>query len=267
LGVASSRAVQPQASVWLAERSEPARRTAPAGLDRARIVAAAVRLLDSEGLDRFSMRRLAAELGVSAMSVYWYVDNKDDLLELALDAVSGEARLPDLAAGNDWRDDIRQLATEFRRVLVAHPWAPRLMGEYLNVGPNAVAFSRTALLVMDRSGIPRTLAPGALAATHQFALGFATVEGRWIELCREAGLNQDELFRTITDSLVGRPGFEEGETIMRDRVSTGVAEVRERDFAFALDCVIAGIDAMARRWRAEHGAPPDGTPEGESGTS
>lgn len=56
-------------------------------------------MLDAEGLAKFSMRRLAAELNVTAMSVYWYVDTKDDLLELALDAVFGELELPDAESG------------------------------------------------------------------------------------------------------------------------------------------------------------------------
>ncbi len=71
-------------SVWLEERTESRRRATGSGqtegLDREKITAAAVRLLDTEGLAKFSMRRLAARLGVTAMSVYWYVDRKDDLL-------------------------------------------------------------------------------------------------------------------------------------------------------------------------------------------
>ena len=55
-------------------------------------MATSVRLLDEEGLAKFSMRRLAAELNVTAMSVYWYVDTKDDIFELALDAVFGEVK-------------------------------------------------------------------------------------------------------------------------------------------------------------------------------
>src|SRR5689334_13654670 len=83
-------------SVWLKDKPHRGGRTGqPSGLDRARITGASVRLLDTDGLARFSMRRLAAELNVTAMSLYWYVDTKDDLLELALDAANGELRLPD----------------------------------------------------------------------------------------------------------------------------------------------------------------------------
>ncbi len=65
-----------------------------------------MRLLDAEGLAGFSMRRLAAELNVTAMSVYWYVDTKDDLLELALDRAFGELELPDPEDDADWREQL-----------------------------------------------------------------------------------------------------------------------------------------------------------------
>lgn len=90
---AADRAKDPaRTSVWLNHRppSRARKSDQPAGLDRDRITAASVRLLDAEGLAKFSMRRLAAELNVTAMSLYWYVDTKDDLLELALDSVYSE---------------------------------------------------------------------------------------------------------------------------------------------------------------------------------
>lgn len=243
----ATRGIQPQASVWLAAPAQPVARKATPGLDRDRIVAAAMRLLDAEGLAKFSMRRLAAELGVSAMSVYWYVANKDDLLELALDAVSGELDLPSLDDENDWRDDLRHIAAEYRRVLVAHPWTSRLIGEYLNIGPNSLQLSFVAQQVMARTGLPRELVPGALSTLFQFVYGFGTVEGRWGERCREAGMTQDEFYRSVMKVAEGRREFEDQRGIMEQRTSVGIERAREREFAFALDCVISGIEVMAGR--------------------
>src|ERR1051325_2947324 len=106
-------------SVWLEGKVRRGGRGGgqPSGLDRDRITRATVRLLDAEGLDKFSMRRLAAELNVTAMSVYWYVDTKDDLLELALDAVFGGLDLPDPDVDEDWRDQLRTLARAYRALL------------------------------------------------------------------------------------------------------------------------------------------------------
>ncbi|MFF3767292.1 TetR/AcrR family transcriptional regulator C-terminal domain-containing protein [Streptomyces sp. NPDC001922] len=242
-------------SVWLEGRPAPSRRSEqPAGLDRDKIVAATVRLLDAEGLAKFSMRRLAAELGVTAMSVYWYVDTKDDLLELALDAVTGEMRLPEEGDG-DWRDRLRRLAAEYRRLLVTHVWVSPLMGAYLNVGPNAMAFSTAAQEVLRTSGLAPEQLPGALSLVYQFVYGFGTIEGRFAARCREAGISQDDFFRQVMGTIEDRPEFGRSVDIMEARGGDSVAEMRARDFDFALDCAIAGIEAMRRR------APGEGAGE------
>lgn len=132
-------------SVWLEGKVRRGGRGGqPSGLDRERITEVTVRLLDAEGLAKFSMRRLAAELNVTAMSVYWYVDTKDDLLELALDAAFGELTLPDPDGDEDWRDQLRALAREYRTLLVRHPWLSPLAGTFLNIGPNSLAFSSSS---------------------------------------------------------------------------------------------------------------------------
>ncbi|MFD3550922.1 TetR/AcrR family transcriptional regulator [Streptomyces goshikiensis] len=175
-------------SVWLAVRpAAPARRRseAPSGLDRERITAATVRLLDAEGLGRFSMRRLAAELGVTAMSLYWYVDTKHDLLELALDRALGELVLPaapepDPEAGNEavagtgpaaWPGRLRVLACGYRKLLVAHPWVAPLTAAYPNIGPHARAFDAALQRLLDATGLADTGRTGAHLAVSYFLHG------------------------------------------------------------------------------------------------
>ncbi|MFD0167414.1 TetR/AcrR family transcriptional regulator [Streptomyces decoyicus] len=240
-------------SVWLTERP-PLKRKAeqPAGLDLDKIVAATVRLLDAEGLSKFSMRRLAAELGVTAMSVYWYVDTKDDLLELAVDAVAGEMALPDESdAGADWRDQLRMLAVGYRDMLLGHPWAARLLGEFINIGPHSTAFSNATQRVMRRSGLEADQASGALASLFHFVYGFSTIRATHEARCRAADMSLDDYFEQVVAALSDRPEFAE-----MLEPSTRVGEVRrgrsvvamlDRDFAFALDLQIAGIEAMRDR--------------------
>lgn len=252
--MASSRAGNPRTSVWLAGKTAPKRKSEGpgGGLDRRRIVATTVRLLDAEGLAKFSMRRLAAELGVTAMSVYWYVENKDDLLELALDEVCAEMAVPDPAdEGADWRDQLRQLAAEYRTMLVGHPWVAQLVGQYLNIGPHSMAFSETALLVMRRSGLRQEAMSGALNAVFQFVYGFSTIEGLYRDRCRAAGLSEDEYLKQVTDMVSAGPEFtetyQEAAGMVQARAADSVAAMRERDFAFALDTVIAGLETMRDR--------------------
>lgn len=253
-----SNTSRPRPSVWLAGCSTSRRKAEqPAGLDREKIIAATVRLLDAEGMARFSMRRLAAELGVTAMSVYWYVDTKNDLLELALDEVNGEMVLPPEGQVDadgievDWRVQLRQLAAEYRKILVQHPWVSQLAGEYLNIGPNARAFSTAAQRVIRRSGVPEEGMTGALNVVFQFVYGFGTIEGRFALRCREAGISQDDYFFEVMNTIEARPDLEESfgnsSRIMRARGGKTVEEMRERDFTFAMEMVIAGLEVMRDR--------------------
>ncbi|MFE1825692.1 TetR/AcrR family transcriptional regulator [Streptomyces yangpuensis] len=199
-------------SVWLVARpATPARRRteAPSGLDRERITAATARLLDADGLTRFSMRRLAAGLGVTAMSLYWYVDTKHDLLELALDRVLGEQALPagpygsggpSGAGGAGWQDGLGDLARGYRRVLADHPWVAPLSAAYPNIGPHARAFDAALQRLMDATGLVDAARTGAHLAVRQFLHG-----------CGGA-----------------------------------VRRAPEGDFCLALDVLIAGIEAKAK---------------------
>lgn len=239
-------------SVWLEGKVRRGGRGGqPSGLDRDRITEVTVRLLDAEGLAKFSMRRLAAELNVTAMSVYWYVDTKDDLLELALDAAFGELALPDPEADEDWRDQLRALAREYRSLLVRHPWLSPLAGTFLNIGPNSLAFSQVVQHVVRNTGLPVHGLSGALSAVFQFVYGFGTIEGHFIARCATAGMSQDEYFRHAMSAVTQAPGtaviVQQNADIMAARGGDTVQEMRERDFTFALDLLVAGIEAMVAR--------------------
>lgn len=243
----------PRASVWLADEGRRGGRRGgqPSGLDRERITEVTVRLLDAEGLAKFSMRRLAAELDVTAMSVYWYVDTKDELLELALDAVYGELRHPGPEAGEDWRGRLRTLARDNRRLLVRHPWMSQLTGTYLNIGPHSLAFSRQVQGVMRRSGLPTHRLTGAISAVFQFAYGYGTIEGHLLARAADTGMNPDDYFQDSMNAVAESPDnadvIEESRAIMTARGGDTVAEMLDRDFEFALDLLVAGIEAMVER--------------------
>jgi AcrR family transcriptional regulator len=244
----------PRTSVWLEGKARRGGRGGgqPSGLDRERITEATVRLLDADGLTRFSMRRLAAELHVTAMSVYWYVDTKDDLLELALDAAFGEMRLPAADSDEDWRDQLRALAAEYRALLVRHPWLSPLAGTFLNIGPHSLAFSGAVQRVIRLTGLPAHGQMGAISAVFQFVYGFGTIEGHFIDRCAAAGMTQDEYFGHAMSAVTENPGLKSevvhrSADLMEARGSDTVEEMRERDFTFALETLIAGIEAMVAR--------------------
>lgn len=237
-------------SVWLDQRAARTRRAdQPTGLDRERIIDVSVRLLDAEGLAKFSMRRLAAELDVTAMSLYWYVDTKDDLLELALDSVYREIAPPRESA--HWHDRVRDLARAYRALMVRHVWASSLAGHFLNIGPQSMLFAHAVQDVIRATGLPLHQQTGALSAVFQFVYGFGTIEGHFVERCAAAGLSQDEYFQEAMGTIRAQPELSEvvdaSQDLMDARGGGTVEEMRERDFVFALDLLIAGIEAMRDR--------------------
>ena len=133
-------------------------------LSRARIAAAAIAILDAEGLEGLSMRKLADRLGAGVMSLYWHVANKDDLLDLALDAVlalpaaqasdteAAERQPADPHPVQHWRADILEMASDWRAAMLAHPWSAALLPSRA-LGPNILARLEMLGSALARAGV------------------------------------------------------------------------------------------------------------------
>jgi AcrR family transcriptional regulator len=222
--------------IWLRPEATP-RGQRPA-LSRAEITRAAVELADEDGLQAVSMRRVAARLGAGAMSLYWYVNSKEDLHELMADAVIGEIELPDRRSG-DWRTDLRVLAVNTHAVLSRHSWMV-LLGIQPGLGPGTrryAEFARAA--IADLGADPWTLT-NVLAVLNNYLFGFAHRETAWRELRRRTGLSDESWearMRDYVDSTAA--GDAAVARLMAERL-----ELRgERSFEFGLDCVLGGISA------------------------
>ncbi|MFJ5138483.1 TetR/AcrR family transcriptional regulator [Streptomyces sp. NPDC088707] len=264
---AADRAKNPaRSSVWLETRT-PRSGGGPAGLDRDRIVAAAIRMLDEEGLAKLSMRKLAAELNVTAMSLYWYVDTKDDIIEFAMDSVYGEFDLGAVEAADGWRDMIRVLALEYRRMLVRHPWMSPSAGQYLNIGPHAIAVGAKIQEAIGDTGLPMDRQPSAMSAVFQFVYGYGTIESQFGRRAAEAGMSQDDFYAESIKAFRDDPRFlntlEPMAEILDERASHGsVTQIWDRDFAYALDVLVAGIETMVSRETEAGGTEAGGTEAG-----
>jgi AcrR family transcriptional regulator len=107
-------------------------------------------MLDEEGLEGLSMRRLGARLEAGATSVYWYVANKDELLDLAMDEVLAEVPIPEPTG--DWRHDVAALIQGLRAMVFAHPWALQLYNSRPVFGPQARRYAEAQLLLLRSAG-------------------------------------------------------------------------------------------------------------------
>ena len=143
-------------------------------ISRDAIVAAAIGLLDREGLAALSMRRLAEELGTGAASLYWHVGSKDGLLDLVLDEVIGEGKVPD-PDPDRWQEQLKQIARDQRAASHRHPWVVRVSVGRIPMGPNALRYSERILAILRAGGLPPHL------AVQGYLLLIATINGFTID--------------------------------------------------------------------------------------
>ena len=121
-------------------------------LSRDRIVATAVDLLDTQGLDGLTMRRLADRLGSGVMSLYWHVDNKEDVFDLALDSVLEYRGPQQIAEPQDWRAEVVHMLEDWRASMLLHPWSASLLPRRA-LGPNILGRLELLSKTLSRAGV------------------------------------------------------------------------------------------------------------------
>ena len=143
-------------------------------LSTPKIVDAAIRLIDADGLQLLTMRRLAQELGCEAMSLYKHVADKDMLLALVIERVMDEFVPPNPRLG--WRNRLRAIAAELRRLALAHPHLFPLIAVQLPTSPAALAPVDAALAALTDAGLPDDRAVGAFWALVAYVTGALLAE-------------------------------------------------------------------------------------------
>ena len=146
-------------------------------LSRERVLAAAVALADAEGITALTMRRLAAEVGVEAMSLYYHLPGKDALLDGVLDRVIAEMaavvnRLGSTGTDDDWRTRLRRRFLAAREVMLRHPWAPGVMASRPSIPAGVYVYYDGIVGTLLGAGFSSRLAHRALHAFGSLALGF-----------------------------------------------------------------------------------------------
>lgn len=197
-----------------------------AGLTGGDVLACALGLAEREGLEQVTMRRLAAELGVSPNSLYTYFPDKTAILDALFDAILGELEPPDPDVG-EWQDALAELMRASRRLLLAHP---RLAALFLARpgGANAMRLGEATFRILARGGVQGKRAVDACRALLTYTLGFAAMEvpravepegGERIERAAALieGLDAEEFAatRSLARELAAHPGDAEFDAGLR----------------------------------------------------
>jgi AcrR family transcriptional regulator len=212
-------------------------------LTRESIVAAALRVLDRDGLEGFSMRRVGDELDTGAASLYWHVGSKDGLLDLILEEVIGEQvdEIPD-PDPERWQEQLKDVAREMRRTILKHRDIVQISIGRIVMGPNAVRLTERVLAILRAGGVPDQLAVQGYLLLISSVNGFTMDEIGFAEEAAPGTPPLDEAGQMVHDYL---------ESLPRDQFPnvTEVADsfaVTDQDARFEL-LIDLFVEGLARR--------------------
>lgn len=228
-------------SVWL--RPPRSGRGQQPALSREQIVRTAIDMLDTEGTEGLSMRKLGTRLGAGATSLYWYVAHKDELMELAVDEVLGEVYVPEVG-DTGWRVGASVLCTGMRATLVRHPWVLGQLGARPNMGPNAMRMGDRTVALLVAAGFSGLEVSYASSMLMSHAIGSATAAAAAANVVKESGQPLDDILDTLRPQVdvIARdhPDYEKWwhEVSSQVRPST----IFEDGFRFGLERLLDGLD-------------------------
>ena len=206
-------------------------------LSRDRVLRAAVDLADAEGIDALTIRRLAQHLGVGAMSVYYYVANKDEILGGMVDHVVAEMELP--RTDGDWRAELRRASVSEHEALIRHPWAAPLLLSGPKVSEPRLRQMDAILGCLRNAGFPPELTDHAYHALDSHVMGFTL----WL-----VGISQGMERMGPVEALLQMIDVEAmphlGEHIRQHLRERNPDD--EGEFVFGLNLILDGLDRLRR---------------------
>jgi AcrR family transcriptional regulator len=233
----------PGLPVWARPRA--AGRGPQPSLSLAAIVDEAVAVADAEGVAAVSMRRIAGELGVGTMSLYRYVETKDDLLDLMTDQVMGEGGAP--AHLGDWREDLRSTAVRYRELVLRHPWVLSIGASRPPLGPNVLRRTERLLGTMDGLGLGVGEIAHLTATVVAYVRGVVFAEIAEAEAVRRTGQSEDDYRRLVGPYLMQVLAAGEHPLMERYVVEADDRADADQVFLSGLDLVLDGVAARLER--------------------
>lgn len=218
-------------------------------LSREEIVRAAIKVADAEGSSAISMRRIARELNAGAMSLYWHVSSKDELLDLMLDSVEGE--FDSLEPTGNWRTDLRAIAVTHRDLLHRHQWLMDFIGGRPPLGPNTLRNLEAALAVLDERHLETRTALNILGTLNTYVIGAVLrefrerrVEERDAAAVAEVGKEElEKIVDSHVRTLKGTGRFPHFVRMFEEGIDPDAPETRDERFEFGLQCLLDGVAA------------------------
>lgn len=217
------------------------------GLSRADIVDCAVAIADAEGTAAVSMRRIAKDLQVGVMSLYWYIASKEELHQLMLETVQAEIEAAE--PSGDWRADLSAYARNARAAVHRHPWAIDYMAAGPPSGPDTARNADRMIAALDGLGLDGMTLMWILMALGTYVMGAVLREIQelrwqraWNEI--EAGMTEAEVARAYAEfdrRIRESDRYPHLAKILDMGIDPDAPETRDERFEFGLSCLLDGI--------------------------
>lgn len=206
-----------------------------AALNRQRALDVAVALADAGGIGSITMRGLAQELGVEAMSLYHHVANKDDILDGMVDIVFSEIDLP--ATNSNWKTAMRRRALSARTALSRHPWAISLMESRTAPGPASLRHHDAVLGCLRHAGFSIEMTAHAYSVLDSYIYGFAHQEAN-------LPLESPERTKEVADAILHQLPADEYPHLVEFATQHVLKPGYDygAEFAFGLDLILDGLE-------------------------
>ncbi|MDP4507313.1 TetR/AcrR family transcriptional regulator [Nonomuraea turcica] len=209
-------------------------------------MSAALELLDAEGIDALSMRKLGTRLNAGATSIYTHVANKDELLDLVVDEVYGEIEMPATGDPAGWRAAIACCAHSMRTTLLRHPWIVSVLGEagLAYLGPNVLRLQEAILAVLEEGGFSLEAADQAMNTIVAYIIGASTSEAAWLTTLARSGQGEQEWAdRLWPAALQAVEAYPRLRSLYAAQRAQSLSDNRDDDFDIGLECVLNGVAA------------------------
>jgi AcrR family transcriptional regulator len=217
------------------------------------ITEAAIKVLDSEGLEGLSMRRVADALNTGPASLYWHVGSKDGLLDLIFDQIIGEMEVP-APQGDRWKEQLKQIALSQRATILRHRDLVAISMGRIPMGPHALRYTENVVAVLRAGGVPDDL------AVSGYLLLFALVNGFTMDEMADPVPGPDDSRDQLSPSAVS--GYLA--SLPADQFPNIVAAAphfaqwdNNVQFEMLVDLYVDGLAQRAATARAGRDRPPD----------
>jgi AcrR family transcriptional regulator len=245
--VAQSKPLPPGLDLLWGRRERGKRGPKP-GLSIEAIVEAAIGLADAEGLGAVSMARVAKELGFTTMSLYRYVANKDELLQLMWNASASGAEAF-VIEGDGWRERLRHWALVQREMLDRHAWITEMPMATPPLAPNSLTFVERGLEALDDTGLADADKLRVIGLISSYTLSESRMAH---EASRAATAAPADAPRWSFESLLGELVDPEGYPRLHRLATAGAAvppaaDEEQQEFRFGLETILDGVAALVER--------------------